>query len=266
MVIGEHYGIRLKLRRGEPLHRVELLGQAKSGIWRVRFLDDPNPGFIDYVRSRSIIVRWRDKEAFLHDEAASAEVRSVSRQQVTAFSDLAVADATDAVLNAAADIFVEESDDYVAVVPLTTARQVGRRAGFLEPPWEWDSAAFVDRHGSVHLPFRAAYRLARAYAVAEPLTVRRALEEEKRSLRYERVISYAQARRRACDLALEWVGAEPLPRSPEIARLERLLIEAVRLLRERGADMAADRIEEELTGVPATRRRERKPIPPPDYS
>jgi hypothetical protein len=54
---------------------------------------------------------------------------------------------------------------------LESVQRIAERAGLTEPVTGLHPAAFVDRFGTLHLPYEGAEKLARAFAAAEPETV-----------------------------------------------------------------------------------------------
>ena len=65
IVPGADYAIREHV--GDELQHVKVLASVRSGKWRAEWID-PNPGLIDYVRSRDVLVEWAARHALLRDE------------------------------------------------------------------------------------------------------------------------------------------------------------------------------------------------------
>jgi hypothetical protein len=284
---GEQYGYRVAPRElGSDLHRIEVLDQVRPGRWKVKFLDDPNPGLVDYVRSGHIVVAWADREEVLADERRKIRLLDACRENWKLSRDKPVAQAVQYVL--------EASGEHAAWV-----RDVGRHGGHTEMPEEVfhrissrgklkgklksiDREGFVDRHGTAHLTLQGAVKLAKAYATAEPEGVLRSVTASERRLEAESSQQklpqeYVEADRPARAIVREWVEAayDPgteasmeqvrdrldgvlaqlwgkvgdldLAQRQEIGRLRELLAEASAELRRHGAADAAKRIERSLS-------------------
>ena len=65
IVPGADYAIREHI--GDDLQHVKVLAPVRSGKWRAEWID-PNPGLVDYVRSRDVLVEWADRHVLLRDE------------------------------------------------------------------------------------------------------------------------------------------------------------------------------------------------------
>ena len=64
--IDHEYGYReYPQKRGSPFERIKVLEKARSGRWKVHFLDGPNAGLVDYAKSVNIVVPWMESSAFL---------------------------------------------------------------------------------------------------------------------------------------------------------------------------------------------------------
>lgn len=67
--LGKHYAIRE--HPDDDLQHVKILESVRSGKWRAEWIN-PNPGLVDYVASRHIIVPWGQRRALLRDERNAA--------------------------------------------------------------------------------------------------------------------------------------------------------------------------------------------------
>ncbi len=65
--VGEDYALREGRDRGAPLQHIRILEHVRRNKWKVQWIE-PNPGLIDYIESKSLVVRWKDRKAFLRDE------------------------------------------------------------------------------------------------------------------------------------------------------------------------------------------------------
>ncbi|HSE89618.1 MAG TPA: hypothetical protein VLJ79_25615 [Candidatus Binatia bacterium] len=164
--VGDQYGYRkYPQRRGTPLERIEVLEKVRPGKWKVRFLDDPYPGLIDYVRSGNLLVSWSEQEAFLDDERRLLKILEASATQWSGQLDDPVAGAINSTLNATGegDTFLYDyggRDFGHAELPLDVAKRILMRTDLDWDPLVLDPLGFVDRHGKLHLPFQGALKLA----------------------------------------------------------------------------------------------------------
>lgn len=64
---GEEYALREERSPGTPFQRVRILEHIRRNKWRAEWID-PNPGMKDHIESQYLVVRWKDRKAFLRDE------------------------------------------------------------------------------------------------------------------------------------------------------------------------------------------------------
>jgi hypothetical protein len=173
--IGEQYGARENLTRlGTPLQRVEVLREVKPGRWKVRYLDDPNPGFEDYLSSQNLLVRWEDREPLLEDERRMIALRKACRQQWRQSGDPTKAEAVEEVFESAGEsinIHTSGQNAGQAEMDTGTVQRMASRAHLRDFPQAFDSDAFFDHFGTLHIGIPAVITLARTFALAEPRTV-----------------------------------------------------------------------------------------------
>ncbi len=74
IIVGEEYGLRENRQLDAPLQRVRIVQHVRGQKWRAEWVE-PNPGLLDYVDGRTLLVRWRDSDAFLADERAELRLR-----------------------------------------------------------------------------------------------------------------------------------------------------------------------------------------------
>src|SRR5215813_447788 len=72
--IGEEYGLREARQPGAPLQRVRILEHVRGTKWKAEWID-PNPGLKDYVESKHLVVRWKERKAFLQDEESERRLQ-----------------------------------------------------------------------------------------------------------------------------------------------------------------------------------------------
>ena len=68
IIIGEEYGYREKPFQKGPMERVRIVDRVRSQ-WKVEWIE-PNPGLQDFVRSNHLVIPWKERKAFLDDEAS----------------------------------------------------------------------------------------------------------------------------------------------------------------------------------------------------
>src|SRR5437763_1537389 len=65
--VGEEYGLRESRHTGAALQHVRILEHVRGKNSRAEWID-PNPGLKDFVQSKQLLVRWKERKAFLRDE------------------------------------------------------------------------------------------------------------------------------------------------------------------------------------------------------
>jgi hypothetical protein len=65
--VGEEYGLREAQQPGSAMQRVRILEHIRGTKWRAEWIE-PNPGLKDYVESKHLVVRWKERKVFLRDE------------------------------------------------------------------------------------------------------------------------------------------------------------------------------------------------------
>ncbi len=99
--VGEDYALREGRDRGAPLQHVRILQHVRGNKWKAQWIE-PNPGLVDYIESRSLVVRWKDRKAFLADEEREQSLREHNERQ-GGRDDSPVATALTSVFEAASD-------------------------------------------------------------------------------------------------------------------------------------------------------------------
>lgn len=54
--VGEEYALREVLNRDNPFQPVKIIEYIRRNKWRAQWID-PNPGLMDYIESKHLIVR-----------------------------------------------------------------------------------------------------------------------------------------------------------------------------------------------------------------
>lgn len=251
LVAGRLYALRVRGRvsEDEPFVRVRFDGRVHMDQVHVRYESSDLAGLEEWVRTRHLAARWGDRKALLQDEERMAHLRTVSAET----GDRVVEEAISAVFTA--------SGEYGGFIRLWVtdpepAQRLWDRARLSGNPLDHHQANFVNRHGVWHLTFQTAQHAAEAFAAAEPEAVDlylRGWEDELRAT------GFMPGNRHRHELLREWAPPHALARAwsqkpiaataeREVQRLRDLVQEASRLLRARGHDSDAARIERGLNG------------------
>ena len=130
------------------------------------------------MRTRQLLVPWGERQAFLRDEEKArsfAEARGRPNQALSGAICAAM------VATGYNDAWAE--DDGAIEMEAAELREVARLAGLPQNLEDLHEAAYVDRHGGMHLPAEVAEKLAHAYAAAEPEAVLMYIEDEENELK-----------------------------------------------------------------------------------
>jgi hypothetical protein len=177
--VGADYALREPASVGVALQRVRVLERVRSGRWKVEWVD-PNPGLVDYVKSKNLVTPWKQRREFLRDERHATELAAYNKQVWPGYEtplDTAAQDVFEA--TGEAELWLHQG--ILEHDPSALAR-VATRASVAVPESPY---GYVDSAGLGHLPFDAAIQLAEAFATAEPSTVLPAIEVEERRMRQE---------------------------------------------------------------------------------
>jgi hypothetical protein len=113
------------------------------------------------------------------------------------------------------------------------------------------SISYTDRRGKLHMPFDEALELGRRFCAIEPTTVLTGVESTERKWSQqarrpgeEYIVSLLNEYRAVWWLIRQWTGHDPAiaQREAEIAKLERLVWDAVYALQKAGLDREATRL------------------------
>src|SRR3972149_5273407 len=77
---GEEYLLREARKADAPLQRVKILQDVRGKKWKAEWIE-PNPGLVEYVESQDLVVRWKDRKAFLRDEERARQRREHNERQ-----------------------------------------------------------------------------------------------------------------------------------------------------------------------------------------
>lgn len=249
---GKHYAIRE--HAGDELQHVKILELVRSGKWRAEWVE-PNPGLVDYLRSRDVVVEWSDRRAFLRDErSAQALAASIERSEFPGDQhplDLAVSLVLDA--SGERSVYAHKG---VLHFERDAIERVAARAGIDVPE---HPVGYRDRHGQHYLPWSCALELAEAFARREPTTVLDPIDAQERewSMRSRQpgekhLVSLLTEYRAAWATVRQWAShdAAVAMREERIRQLEELLTSVMWDLRRPGDDREriAARVERALRG------------------
>lgn len=250
IILGEEYAYREG--RSGPLERIRIVQPVRGNKWKAEWID-PNPGLVDYVDGRALVVRWAESEAFLADEQSDRRLREDNEAQ-RYDDDSPLAGALYTVFDAAGDQVRFYRGDLSG--PAEALERVRSRAK-IEPSTR-TALEYVDRHGKVHLPVADAQALARAFCEAEADTIIGYLELSDRPS----IAADLFAKHRASDaLVLQWCGSGPAElRSRENERLRTLILKAADTLHTVGRIDAAQELRRELGAIGGRTGSEASPV------
>lgn len=253
--VGRMYAMREKVAVGKPLVQVKVLERVAHGRvvqFKVRRLSDPHAGLEEFIKARTLIVPWGERNAFLKDEQLAqqfAEEKPTRNQ--------AVAGAIDTVMTATGFDDAYADDDGTVHMEAAELREIARLAGLPPNLEDMHPAAYIDRSGQMHLPVKVAEKLAHAYASAEPEIVLMYIEDRESEYTARGYVPgeryyHDELRRHMPGFALAryWAGHEEevaLLRK-EIERLRRLVESASDALQKAGQEREGWRLRRALDG------------------
>ena len=250
---GENWAYRKTTVLEAPAQRVELLvlvPKARPLKVKVRYVGGEFDGLEEFVAAPQLRCRWGEWRKVERDERREAALgSSVAHEPV----DPVVVEAANEVLVASGEnLYVEGVRGYSRLAGDERAAllRLAERAGAGETAWEL-APAFVDRHGTLHLPDDRLVALAARFAAAEPESVTLRLDNEEQSYlregyRYGERFYHDELLRHkpAWAVARSW-GAKDEWRDPlrtELRRVEVLLYRALAALETAGETQAATRL------------------------
>ena len=251
---GELWAYRKNTSLGHPAERVELLLLAPRGRPRkvkVRYVEGEFEGLEEFVPAPQLRCPWHEWKKVERDERREAGLMdSVSVHDPL---ERVVVDAANEVLHASGEpLFVEGVRGYTRLgrEERSALTRLAARSNLNIDDWT-RSPSFTDRRGELYLPDEKLVTLAVAFAKVEPESVVLHLDNEEQTYlhegyRYgERYCHDELLRQRpAWTLARCWAataeGRDPL--REELARMNRLLYQALAALDEAGGTRTAARI------------------------
>lgn len=71
---GQEYALREGKSSDTSLQRVKIIQHVRGKKWKAEWID-PNPGLVEYVDSRNLIVLWKERKAYFQDEEKGRDLR-----------------------------------------------------------------------------------------------------------------------------------------------------------------------------------------------
>jgi len=246
---GRHYAFREKRQPGVPFQQIRILEHTRGRKWKAEWID-PNPGLLDYVDSRLLVVPWKDRKAFLRDEDSEQRLRDHAKKNSV--------DKDSPVANALSEVFESMGEglsfwsgalegDPEAISRIKDRAHVDRSK---ESP-----LSYVDRDGKIRIAFEEAFEIARAFCAVEPSTVLSQIELAEREWSQEihqpgkeSIGSLLNEYRASWALVRQWAGMDKAvaERESQVQRLERLVWDAIYALQQAGLDTEASRLRRAL--------------------
>lgn len=207
---GVEYVFREPPRPGAPIQRVRILEHVRGRKWKVEWIE-PNPGLVDYVESKNLVVPWKQRQPFLRDEEREQRLREDA--------DRHRGRPETPVERALSEIFESTKDQLTFHRGILTGQpdslnRVKERAGL--DPARNHPLSYVDRGGGAHVAFEEALELAQAFCAKEPSTVLAEIEAterrwsmESRQTAEEYLVDLLNEYRASWAIIRQWTGHDP---------------------------------------------------------
>ena len=248
--VGKEYVLREGKGADAPLQRVKIIQHVRGKKWKAEWID-PNPGLVEYVETRHILVLWKERKAYFRDEEKARELRAENKRHgYNEKSPLA---------NVLYEVFesIGESELHFYKGELSGSPEaldrLRDRAGFDRK--KISPLTYVDRHGTVYIPYSEALELAKAFCISEPNTVLLNIESTEREWVQkasqpgeEYILPLLNEYRASWAIIRQWTGFDAAfaQKEAQIQRLERLVLDAIYALQKAGLDDAASRLRRSL--------------------
>ncbi|MCJ7594227.1 MAG: hypothetical protein MUO52_05580 [Desulfobacterales bacterium] len=158
-----------------PLQRVKIIQHVRGKKWKAEWID-PNPGLVDYVETRNLVVLWKERRAFFKDEQRARELRA-DNEHHGYDEESPLANVLYEVFESVGESALNFYKGILSGSPEALDR-VRDRAGFDRK--KISPFTYVDRHGTVYIPYSEALELAKAFCSSEPNTVLLNIESTER--------------------------------------------------------------------------------------
>jgi hypothetical protein len=243
---GKDYAYRERCKQNDPLQRVRIIENVRGNKWKVEWID-PNPGLIDYVESRCLVVPWKDHRAYLRDDESKRQLlEDNKRHNFDKESPL------DNVLHSVFDSVGEHNLSYDSGV-LSGKKDALERIMVRAKlnPDEHIPYSYTNRYGEIHIPFSGALKIAKAFCMNDPQPVLVDIESTERKWSQEALqpggdylVNLLNEYRAAWAIIRQWTGTDAAmaQRDEYIKRLERLVWDAIYALQKAGADNEAAKL------------------------
>jgi hypothetical protein len=73
--LGTEYALREECEIDSPFQRMCIIEHIRKNKWKVKWIE-PDPGLTDYVESSRLIVRWKERKAFLKEDEEAERLRN----------------------------------------------------------------------------------------------------------------------------------------------------------------------------------------------
>jgi hypothetical protein len=243
--VGQEYVLREGKSPDAPLQRVKIIQHVRGKKWKAEWID-PNPGLIEYVETRNLLVSWKERKAFFQDEEKARELRADNERH--GYKE------NSPVANALYEVFESLGENdlgfYRGILSGSpdALERVRDRACFDQK--KISPFTYVDRHGTVYIPYSEALELAKAFCIAEPNTILLNIESTEREWVHKasqgdkHILPLLNEYRASWAIIRQWAGydAAIAQKEEQIQRLERLVFDAIYALQKAGLDDAADRL------------------------
>jgi hypothetical protein len=99
---GIEYALREKRGIDIPFQHVRVISHVRGNKWKVVWIE-PNPGLVDYIESKQIIVLWKDRKAFLKEEENERRLEGHNKRNGYDHDDSPIANALYTVFDCVGD-------------------------------------------------------------------------------------------------------------------------------------------------------------------
>ena len=248
--VGKEYALRESRKPDSPLQRIRILQFVRGKKWKAVWIE-PNSGLVDYVESQNIIVCWKDHKAYVRDEERERQLREYNERQGYKPSS-PLDNVLGGICEAAGEAQLSGYGGVITGPPDALERLKVRARVDQAKTYSYE---YVDRHGTVHIPFDGALEIVKAFCAAEPSTVLIPIEAtecewtQKASLPgggY--IVGLLNEYRASWAIIRQWAGMDAAiaQREARIQQLERLVWDAVYALQKGKLDQEADRLRRAL--------------------